>query len=541
MHVNQGFGLLFASQREAEEHLGSKVTPAPMGTVSKARDDGSMKHRVILDLRANGVNLASSTPERQVLPSVHDHAKDLAVLGQHLLDQSGLELWTLILDVQDAFMGIPLAAPEQPYNGCATDLPIARTRDEAYPGEPVFGHYVLWAVLGFGGKPNPLVFARAISFASRAAQAMLRPEPSSAGCSNVAAGRLQFYVDDPCASFLGSSASAAAAADLIIGFWLVLGLPMAWKKGSFTAEPHTWIGGLFSVRRLPDRVAGVVTVPPAFADGLFEELAPFAAGKGHIAHSTVERVLGKCGRLAYLVPGAKPFVSSLWGALAGSQTAGRGKHREAPPGRHAARRFGAAARWLRTLLRPPSPSAALLPLEHLVVASEAPITKDAPTVEFDASPWGGGAVLKIAGQPQGYIMCGWTSELAEHLGTQVGSSAGQTTWELLMVYISLLTWASQFRQEGLVVFGDNIAALSSILTLRGRNHLATITRELAWRRVRFGWRYAAAHLPSEYNVEADALSRVHAPEGAERKSFPVALRDVTRHAAPAFEDMWVCS
>jgi len=228
-HLNQGFGLLFESKEAAEHHLGTRVMPAPLGTVSKRKEDGSMKHRVILDLRANCVNLASSTPERQVLPSLHDHARDLAELGRHWWDDQDQELWTLILDIQDAFMGIPLASPEQPYNCCASDLAVVRSRAAAYDGEPARGHFILWAVLGFGGKPNPLVFARAVSFASRYAQALLRPDPLGPGCRDVAVGRLQCYVDDPCASFLGPPGTASAAVDLIICFWLVLGLPLAWK------------------------------------------------------------------------------------------------------------------------------------------------------------------------------------------------------------------------------------------------------------------------------------------------------------------------
>jgi len=83
--VNEGFGLLFRDQAAAERHFQSKVTPASLGTVSKTKPDGSQKHRGILDLRANGVNLASTTPERQGLPSVHHHAHDLADLGRHVV------------------------------------------------------------------------------------------------------------------------------------------------------------------------------------------------------------------------------------------------------------------------------------------------------------------------------------------------------------------------------------------------------------------------------------------------------------------------
>ena len=436
-------------------------------------------------------------------------------------------------------MGIPLAQTERAFNCCSADLPVRRKRAAAYPGEPAEGKYIVWVVLGFGGKPNPLVFARAASFAARAAQGMLRTEPAGAGAPEVAAGRLQLYVDDPAASFVGSWSSCAAAADIMISLWLVLGLPLAWTKGTFTAGVHTWIGGDFSVRQLEGRIAGVVTVPKAFADDLFLSLAPLAKGTGHVANTMIEKVLGKSGRLAFLVPSVRPFVSCLWAALAGSRAAENSKRKEAPPGRHAARRFRDAAKWIQVLLRPPVAAETLLPLEQLVLTDLPAIRLGAPTVQVDASPWGGGAVLTVSGSIVSYIMISWTHALAKQLGTSIGGSEGQTAWEYLMMVAALLAWASEFRDEGLIVMGDNVAALNGILNLRGKRGLTAITRELSWRRVRYAWRYAVAHLPAEHNLLADALSRVAAPSGSERKDFPTELAGVTRVAAPALEDLWV--
>ena len=70
LHLNQGFGKLFASRADAERHLGSAIAPAPLGCIIKIREDGSAMHRVILDLRRNALNDASAVPERQILP--HD-------------------------------------------------------------------------------------------------------------------------------------------------------------------------------------------------------------------------------------------------------------------------------------------------------------------------------------------------------------------------------------------------------------------------------------------------------------------------------------
>ena len=67
----------------------------------------------------------------------------------------------------------------------------------------------------------------------------------------------------------------------------------------------------------------------------------------------IELALGRAGRLTYLIPSTRPFVSNLWAAWAGAQAAGRGHRREAPPGQFATRRCWASAGWIQTLMRPP--------------------------------------------------------------------------------------------------------------------------------------------------------------------------------------------
>jgi hypothetical protein len=53
------------------------------------------------------------------------------------------------------------------------------------------------AGLGFGGKPNPLVFSRAASFAMRTAQALVGVPNRRLQCPQLARARGQLYVDDP--------------------------------------------------------------------------------------------------------------------------------------------------------------------------------------------------------------------------------------------------------------------------------------------------------------------------------------------------------
>jgi len=109
-----------------------------------------------------------------------------------------------------------------------------------------------------------------------------------------------------------------------------------------------------------------------------------------------------------------------------------------------------------------------------------------------------------------------------------------------MLYVALFVWASDFR-SGLLLLGDNISSLAGVINLRGKSVLNLITKEVAWRKVRCQWRFAAGHLPTELNHLADCLSRIAAPAGSERKDLPDALSGVRVIEAPDFDELWVCS
>ena len=152
-HVTSGFGLLFRDRAAAEAYMQGQVVTAPLGTISKQRPDGSMKHRVIMDLRLNQVDDTVSMPERQVLPTAFSHALDMTELAEGLEDDQAVR--TLVLDVRDAFMGIPLAAAEMAFNACQLELTVTCSRPAIVSEEVWIGTFVVWGMLGFGGRPNP--------------------------------------------------------------------------------------------------------------------------------------------------------------------------------------------------------------------------------------------------------------------------------------------------------------------------------------------------------------------------------------------------
>ena len=171
-YLDAGFGRLFADAAAASAHFGVDVHPAPMGNITKVTADGALKHRPIQDLRRNGVNDAVLVPERQVLPRPVDHARDLADVAS--TRKPGDVVATLVLDFKDAFMSVPLHVGEQPFNCTVLPQGLALGREPLDEKEVTSGTCIVWRVLGFGGKPNPLVYSRAASFAMRTGQVVGR-------------------------------------------------------------------------------------------------------------------------------------------------------------------------------------------------------------------------------------------------------------------------------------------------------------------------------------------------------------------------------
>ena len=284
----------------------------------------------------------------------------------------------------------------------------------------------------WGGRPTPLVFARAASFAARTAQALLRPSTDSeVGCSSAAAGRLQLYVDDPVVSVVGTEEQRNIAIDLVLLWWLVLVLPLAWLKGLATRGVHRWIGADFELvnwntatepqqQRMQDSSwAAAIRPPPEFLEDLAADLAVLASGAGAVTVQVADRTVGRAGRLAYLVPACRAFVLSLYAALTAGKAAleqAQGRQTDATSGRLPVARFASAARWLLALIRPRPEAQEDFPLEHFIIPDPPKISfRTAWVVSFDASLWGGGAILYVDQAATEWFEIPWKSfDLSPH-------------------------------------------------------------------------------------------------------------------------------
>ena len=181
------------------ERRHGKLIISPLGNLSKIKPDGSLKHRIIQDLRRGGANLLAGMFERIVLPRPTDHGWGLYSLWKKLAKGQlppDSNVWSLIEDFEDAFMSTGTRSDEQRFTAAEV------TDDKSASGSYVY----VWKTLGFGGKTFPLVYARPASFASRMAQALLNPKTA----------KLQLYVDDPALAMVGSKLWALAEGSIPI-------------------------------------------------------------------------------------------------------------------------------------------------------------------------------------------------------------------------------------------------------------------------------------------------------------------------------------
>ena len=292
----------------------------------------------------------------------------------------------------------------------------------------------------------------------------------------------QLYVDDPVVCARGPREEVLKSFDLLLLWWLVLGLPLAWKKGSLheNFQAYEWIGVSFT----PRAEGGVwMELPAAFLENFLELVKVFCRPRGVCRLSDAEKLVGKAGRIAYIVPGARQFVSGLYAALAASKRDMASPKRRLKASVVPTRRFTTSACWMRALVR--GDSGALLPLRRTVLA-HAPLAAHPSgwVAQFDASTTGGGAVLRCGEVIVAYTFVRWTNDDAAVLNVQPENSAFQSFWEMVTLLLSLVLWADDFINEELLNVVDNTGALQNARQLKGTGVMAAVAREIAWRKER---------------------------------------------------------
>ena len=383
--------------------------------------------------------------------------------------------------------------------------------------------------------------------------------------------RGQLYVDDPAIVAKGARGDILRDLDLLLAWWMALGIPLAWARGKliWNQAPHEWIGVCYTPTVDGDVL---MELPAKFLTEFLAQLEPFCKTKGGCPLKDAERMVGRAGRIAHIVPAARPFTTGLYAALAAEKRSAQAGRSKSHGRLVAAKRFASSACWLRALVR--GDEGSVMPLRRLVRASGPRVARTSSwVIQFDASTTGGGAVLRLAGCIKEFVHVQWHDEEVRALGVTVGDSKFQSFWEFLMVLVALVVWGDQFVDEEVGLIGDSTSALQDALHLKGlssegscgftvslshsilkfhflwgpveatnsgrwpgRSVMAAVAREIAWRQQRRGWAFRVGHIPAERNTIADALSRLHDTPAL---PFPAAaLRGASERRAPRIGDLW---
>ena len=110
---------------------------------------------------------------------------------------------------------------------------------------------------------------------------------------------------------------------------------------------------------------------------------------------------------------------------------------------------------------------------------------------------------------------------------------GEGCWPLRL-FLALRRY--QEIRPGMVYFGDNVASLGMALSGKARGAEGALARELFILKARFDCTFSVAHLPSEDNVTADALSRLAQPSGY--SSILSKLRGAAEVPIPDLSSVW---
>ena len=147
----------------------------------------------------------------------------------------------------------------------------------------------------------------------------------------------------------GSPVQRSTTFSMTILLWLVLGVPLSWRKGAVhsSSTPHTWIGVDFCC---PSPGVGRLWLPRPFVTELLKLCQAFLS-VNFLPLGMADALVGRAGRVAHVLEHTRPWVSSLYRALAESLRAHQARAREASPSMVACRRFRHGARQLLRILR----------------------------------------------------------------------------------------------------------------------------------------------------------------------------------------------
>ena len=502
--VEAGFCRVYDTRRALEAAAGTAdIVYNKLALISKERDDGTMKHRVIWDMLRSRVNEQERVGERIVLPKVSDAVKDAVDLVRAAGPGETLE-W-FVIDVADAFHNVPIHESE--WRFCC-----ARVGDKFY----------MFVSLVFGSKSSVPLWGRFAAWLGRSTASLFVDDLV----------RLQIYVDDPLVAVVGSAARRIHLVTIAFLWAAVAGYPLAWGKGSSGIDV-AWIGAAFHA----GQEYIMVRIPARKIEELLAETNELLS----LIVVQKQRLRSYCGKVSFvagLVVVLRPFLAGLWAPLGKDQSRGRASFdeggtegaggplkRRLPDGLVHVRRIRHTLRWLRAFLL------------GECGALERKFPRQPPAgprvrIAVDASPWGIGAVLIVGGSVTEWLAGPIQEQDLRMFNAKRGVSDHMTTWEALGLLVAVRTWLPRFPGLQAEVRSDSLGALRMVAKMTSpAAPLMMIARELALDLAAGVYDLeVVTHVPGIANVMPDALSRLeeNGVPSAEAKPLPASLAGVPR-------------
>ena len=492
-----GYVSKYASLKEAQQALGHVVV-SRVAAIVKLREDGTTKLRIIIDMLRSMVNSFVKLGERIILPRLMDVVTDLLALSEAAArDGTADEIITqMVADFVDAFHTLGVRLEERPYQ-------VFKLPDGSYCG---------YETAVFGGGASPLTWGRAGSFVGRSSQALF----------DDLRARIQIYVDDPWTCWRGRPQHVRRMQATLLLWWLVLGLEVSWKKVQHGTRVK-WIGAEVGIDRCRAVFLGL---PEEYAEEVRLEALELLMMRSAPARR-LRRLAGKAAWFSGFIPAVGAMIAPLWAGIAGATgREGDRTTRHAGDGDTAVPiiRVSHALRWLVAFCL--GRSGTLTREFALEVHSSPPAVK----IDFDASPWGYGAVLYWQGKPCEYFGLPISSEDVARFGVVVGDHRFQTLLENLAILIGVRHWLPAWRHMRLLVTvrSDSKAALGAWTKERSKSAAVNeVVREAALDMAEGCYAIdIRAHVEGKANHWPDLLSRLHQP-GASTQ-LPAALRRCKR-------------
>ena len=343
----------------------------------------------------------------------------------------------MAIDIKDAFHNVPIGA------------------DKAFTAA-AFEHngqlrILVYDVLVFGCMSSPTVWGRFAALLGRS-HAAINP-----------AVRGQVYVDDPLFTFDSNNPEHRRLLGVSLLWAYVAGFPIKLEKTSSGSEVK-WIGALLKVD--PDAKAIIVTISGDKVGELCDRITQLLS-RPVVGRRQLQSLTGALSFVAGLVPLMRPFLSSLWSALATTN--------DGPSARCVVhtRRIEPALEWTRHLL-----GGKAVPFVRIVRAFR---PNTGAIVITDASTWGLGGILIVQGTIAEFFSCPIPPEFVLRTHALPGLPKHMALWESLCLLIAARLWLVQFPLGAIVrVKADNIAALHLLARGKGSGpELSMVAREIA--------------------------------------------------------------